>query len=170
MSRATLLNMRANTRNVTCEGVLFTVFWSLPATTLVPHTFLVFSCVCCFPPHLLHRYLFAAAHHSVRCVFASIWIWSKFFTIFSFFRRTVEASCTLLCCMNFLPFLLNRSSSHLRYFSSVQHRSFFCWHIRFFITFSDALFEWRRLLLLLLGRLRFDVLDLDQYAFLINSV
>ena len=119
-------------------------------TTLVPH---MFFCVIMFAlplPHLKHRYLFGATQHSVRRFFACpfsqhiptfLWLWSQLFTVFPFLDQTVEANCMLQCCLNFLPCLLNRDSSHLSHISSVQHRSFFRWPICFLVAFSDELFR-----------------------------
>ena len=44
---------------------------SLLATTLVLHMILAFSCFLLLLPHPIHRCALAAAHHTVRCCFAS---------------------------------------------------------------------------------------------------
>ena len=88
--------------------------------------------------HPIHRYLFAATHHSVRCVFDtpffdskyqhSFWFWSKLFTIF--------------------------------FHSSTRRLPSHCLQRWFF--------ETRHLLHFLRVAMCFDVLALHQYAFLVN--
>ena len=72
--------------------------------------------------------------------------------------------------MNLLPFFLNGDSSHLRRISSVHPHFLCCLFIAFSLpSTASELLKKRHLLHFLLGAGCFDVLDLRQYAFLMDS-
>ena len=91
-------------------------------------------------------------------------LWLKLFAILPFFHQAMEASCILQRCITFFSFLLDRARSYLCH-NSIHHQSFFCKLVSFLIAFLDEPFEERRLLHVLLGAVRFDMLDLDPYFF-----
>ena len=114
--------------SATC-AIFLACVWSPLATTLVPHMFLCFFHVrCCI--FRIQRYLLAAAHHAVRCLFPSNVSFTKVHFPFglglsssqSFHSSTRQWKLVAFfsACTNFLPFLLKRDSSHLRRISSVQ--------------------------------------------------
>ena len=67
---------------------------------------------------------------------------------------------TGLCWLESAPHLLHHPRSLPRLLA----------HLPFFSAFSDEFFEERHLLFFLLGAVHFEVLDLQQYSFLMNSV
>ena len=88
---------------------------------LLPHHTPIFAC--CRTPlcSMLHCFHFSVHKDTLFC-----WLCSERFAIFAFFHQTVDACCILQCCINLLPFLLNRDGPHLRHLSAIQHRSLFC--------------------------------------------
>ena len=66
-------------------------------------------------------------------------------------------------------FLLKGAGPDLRHLASIHHCSIFCQRIRPFIALCNKSFEERHFLLLLLGAMRIDVFDFQQYSFLMKS-
>ena len=56
-----------------CAGTCST--WNLLATTLVLHMSIASSCFLLLLPHLTHRYLLVATHHSLGCFFTSPYLY-----------------------------------------------------------------------------------------------
>ena len=98
-------------------------------------------------PHLIQRYLFAASHHNVRCIFR----YTMFFGDLVYaLHNPSHSSTTMQPC--------------LRHISSVQPPFLFCKLICFLVAFGDELTKEGHLLHFPLGAICFDVLDLHQNA------
>ena len=95
------------------------------------------------------------------------WLGLKFFTVLPFLHQSMKAGCTSQRCVTLISFLLDCTGSDLRHLSFIHHCYFFCQLVSFLISFCDifrtASFPASP------GTMRFNVLDLQQYSFLMNS-
>ena len=98
-------------------------------------------------PHLIHRYLSASAHRSVRCFIPSLFLSTNIHFSFglgssssqSFQSSTKQWKLAAFCkaTQNFLPLLLHSLSSRFCHKCFIHHCSCFCQLINLFITFGD---------------------------------